>query len=204
MDVAGGVVVLNGVPRSGKTSIAAALQAQTDRAWINIGIDHHIRTLPAWLSPGAGLRPYAVASAGTQADRTRLLRIEQAVPRLYAALYGSAPAHAQEGYDVVMDVADHGAYSVATDTLDACWARLDGLTRLLVGVQCPLDEIWRRRQETWGQTRDEVDDGVIAAVEGGQEAVHHERPYDLVIDTSVTTPAEAALLIRAALEPADS
>lgn len=137
--MAGDVVVLNGVPRAGKSSIVAALQGRSDRIWINVGIDHHIRTLPPWLSPGAGLRPYAMSYPGADANRARLGRIERQVPGLYAALYGSAVAHAREGYDVVMDVGHHDAYSDGVDTLAACWSKLDGLNRLLVGVQCPLD-----------------------------------------------------------------
>jgi chloramphenicol 3-O phosphotransferase len=196
--VKGVVVILNGMPRSGKTSIAAALQEQRERIWINLGIDHHIRTLPRWLSPGAGLRPFAVEHADA-GNRERLATIEAQVPRLYAALYGAAAAHARAGFDVVMDVGHHGAYSSDVDVLGPCHAELEGLTRLFVGVQCPLEEIWRRREETWGQRRDAVDTAVLAAVERGQIAVHTGHDYDLVVDSSSMSPEEAAALIMDAL-----
>lgn len=153
------MVVLNGMPRSGKTSIAKALQGTTGRVWINLGLDHHIRTLPDWLSPGAGLRPFAVAHAASDDERDRLLRIEAHVPRLYAALYASAATYAHRGFDVVMEVGHHGAYSRDLAIWPDCVLELNGLTCLLVGVGCPLEVIWARREATWGQRREEVDEG---------------------------------------------
>lgn len=194
----GAVVILNGMPRAGKTSIAAALQEQTDRAWINVGLDSHIRTLPPWMAPGAGLRPFAVEYADA-ANRERLANIETMVPALYSAMYGAAGAHAHAGFDVVMDVGHHGAYSQDLDVLPACRDHLKGLAQLFVGVVCPIEEIWRRRELTWGQVRDEVAAGVLAAVEGGQIAVHEGHDYDLVLDTSTMTPEQAAARIIAAL-----
>lgn len=194
----GSVVVLNGMPRSGKSSIAKALQGATDRPWVNLGLDHHIRTLPAWLSPGAGLRPYAVAHAGSEEERERLRRVEDHVPRLYAAMYASAAAHARRGLDVVMDVGHHGAYSRELTIWADCLGELDGLTFLLVGVQCPLEVVWERRGATWGQRRGEVDEGVVAAVEQGQARIHSGLDYDLVVDTSVMTPDECATAILSA------
>lgn len=197
--MSGLVVVLNGMPRSGKTSIARALQAATDRVWINIGLDHHIRTLPDWLAPGAGLRPFAVAHASSEQERQRLLRIEEQVPSLYAAMYASAAAHVRQGFDVVMDVGHHGAYSRELNVWAACSRELDGLRCLRVGVVCPLEVIWARRESTWGQRRDEVDPGVLAAVEQGQEQIHTELEYDLSVDTSAMTPGECASAILSAL-----
>lgn len=196
--MAGYVVVLNGMPRSGKTSIARALQGMPEQVWINVGLDHHIRTLPDWLSPGAGLRPFAVAHAGSEEERERLLRIEDYVPDLYGAIYASAAAYARRGFDVVMDVGHHGTYSREFTVWADCARELDGLTYLLVGVQCPLDVIWERRKATWGQRREEVDEGVLAAVEQGQAHIHSDLDYDLMVDTSAMTPNECATAILSA------
>jgi len=198
--MAGSVVVLNGMPRSGKTSVARALQEATDRVWISLGVDHHIRTLPAWLSPGAGLRPFAVDHAGSDENRARLLAIEAQVPGLFRAMYASAAAHAREGFDVVMDVGHHGAYSRELDVWPDCVRQLHGLRALAVGIECPLEVIWRRREATWDQVRGQVDEGVLAAVEGGQELIHVDRDYDLTVDTSVMSPHECATKILAALD----
>lgn len=196
--MSGSVVVLNGMPRSGKTSIAKALQSATERVWINLGLDQHIRTLPDWLWPGAGLRPFAVAHAGSDEERERLLRIEAHVPRLYTAMYASAAAHARRSFDVIMDVGHHGSYSREFTIWEDCASELEGLTYLLVGVECPLDVIWERREATWGQKREEVDEGVLAAVEQGQAHIHTGLDYDLMVDTSVLTPDECALAILSA------
>jgi chloramphenicol 3-O-phosphotransferase len=51
------VVVLNGTPRAGKSSIAAALQDDPDEAWIGLGVDVARATTPPRLQPGIGLRP---------------------------------------------------------------------------------------------------------------------------------------------------
>jgi hypothetical protein len=53
----GKVVVLNGVARSGKTSIAEVIQRTLDGIWMNLGMDLQIRSTPAPYQPGVGLRP---------------------------------------------------------------------------------------------------------------------------------------------------
>jgi chloramphenicol 3-O phosphotransferase len=53
----GRVVILNGAPRSGKSSIAAAIQETFEAVWVNLGVDVSRRTTPPQLQPGIGLRP---------------------------------------------------------------------------------------------------------------------------------------------------
>lgn len=53
----GQIVILNGPPRAGKSSIAAALQDTPDRTWMTLGVDAAMRVTPAHLLPGVGLRP---------------------------------------------------------------------------------------------------------------------------------------------------
>jgi chloramphenicol 3-O phosphotransferase len=53
----GQIVILNGAPRSGKTSIAHALQECGAGVWVNLGVDASTNSLPARLRPGIGLRP---------------------------------------------------------------------------------------------------------------------------------------------------
>ena len=53
----GRIVVLNGAPRSGKSSIAAAIQGRVPGDWVNLGVDAFNRTMPEHLRPGIGLRP---------------------------------------------------------------------------------------------------------------------------------------------------
>src|SRR4051795_11520328 len=51
------IVVLNGAPRSGKSSIAGAIQASSTDPWINLGVDVWMRATPTAFQPGIGLRP---------------------------------------------------------------------------------------------------------------------------------------------------
>ena len=52
----GQIVILNGAPRSGKSSVAAAIQETFDGAWMNLGVDGFMRMTPARFMPGMGLR----------------------------------------------------------------------------------------------------------------------------------------------------
>jgi chloramphenicol 3-O phosphotransferase len=54
---AGRIVVLNGTPRSGKSSIAGAIQERFDGVWMNLGVDHFKAMTPKTYQPGIGLRP---------------------------------------------------------------------------------------------------------------------------------------------------
>ncbi|SEK66607.1 Chloramphenicol phosphotransferase-like protein [Xaviernesmea oryzae] len=78
------IVILNAAPRSGKSSIARALQAQTSDVWINLGVDCSMRAMPEHLLPGIGLRP-----GGERPD------LEDVLSRLYRALWDSIAAHAR-------------------------------------------------------------------------------------------------------------
>ena len=70
------IVILNGAPRSGKSSIAKAIQDEFDGPWMNIGVDAYNAMTPERYLPGIGLRP-----GGERPD------LEDAVPFFYAALY---------------------------------------------------------------------------------------------------------------------
>ena len=48
------VIVLNGAPSSGKTSIAIWLQDRLEGSWVALGIDVLIAMLPARLGSGSG------------------------------------------------------------------------------------------------------------------------------------------------------
>lgn len=199
-DERGRIIILNGAPRSGKTSIARVIQETFPGVWMNLGADAHIRCTPPAFHPGVGLRPQRPEWARATPGRVPPGVLEQVVPRLYAALYESVAAHARLGLDVVMDVGHHDAYSRPLGVLPDCARRLTGLSVLFVGVRCPVDVLWARREATWGQIRGEVDDGVRGSVHLGCEAVHAHGGYDLEVDTSVSGPRDCAARIRKRLE----
>ena len=53
----GQIIILNGAPRSGKSSIAAVIQKTFDGLWMNLGVDRFMQMTPARYLPGIGLRP---------------------------------------------------------------------------------------------------------------------------------------------------
>ncbi|RUU43127.1 chloramphenicol phosphotransferase, partial [Mesorhizobium sp. M2C.T.Ca.TU.002.02.1.1] len=126
--------ILNGAPRSGKSSIAAAIQETFEGVWMALGVDACVHVTPPRLRPGIGLRP-----GGERPD------IEAFVPLLYAALYDAIAAHSRLGLNVVVDVGHHDAYSRPLNVLPECARRLAGLPVLFVGIRCPIDVILRRR-----------------------------------------------------------
>jgi chloramphenicol 3-O phosphotransferase len=182
----GQIVLLNGVSRSGKTSIAHAMQEQFDGVWMNLGMDVHISATPSRYRPGVGLRPQRAEHDRIKPGRVPLETLEDLVPVLYAALYESIAAHSRLGLNVVADVYHHDVYTKPRGILADCARRLHGLPVLFVGVHAPTEVIWQRREDTWGQVRHEVDDGVRSAVELGQRAAAEHR-YDLELDTSQLT-----------------
>src|SRR5438128_10368498 len=117
----GRIVVLNGAPRSGKSSIAAAVQDSFDEPWMNLGVDVFARTVtPARYRPGVGLRP-----GGERPD------VERLVPVFYTAMYESVAAHSRLGLNVVVDVGYHDAYSTPLRVLSRVAEQLDGLPAFL-------------------------------------------------------------------------
>ncbi|MER9298970.1 chloramphenicol phosphotransferase [Mesorhizobium sp. M0621] len=190
--MAGQIIILNGAPRSGKSSIARAIQESFDGVWLNLGVDVYEQATPPRYRPGIGLRP-----GGERPD------LEAFVPGLYAALYESIAAHSRLELNVVADVGHHDAYSKPLHILADCARRLAGLPVLLVGVRCPIEIIMERRAASAadkGYVTGSPDDPVPLPVRLWQEEVHRPGIYDLEVDTSLLSPVQCADAIRLRLE----
>jgi chloramphenicol 3-O phosphotransferase len=191
----GRIVILNGAPRSGKSSIVEAIQDSFEEPWMNLGVDVHARRVtPARYRPGIGLRP-----GGERPD------LEPLVPVLYAALYESIAAHCRLGLDVVVDVGHHDGHARPRHILADCARRIVDLPVLVVGVRCPIAAIMeRRRRGQPGRENDYLsapeDEPVPAAVLAWQREVHIPGIYDMEVDTSVMSPLECAQAIRRRLD----
>lgn len=192
----GEIVVLNGVPRAGKSSIVEVIQRTFDGVWMNLGVDAFRRGItPAPYQPGIGLRP-----GGERPD------LEQFIPPMYAALYDSIAAHSRHGLNVVADLGHHDGYSRPLGVLADVAKRLSGLPAFLVGVRCPANAILERRDATWPGWREGMP--VVPTPEGPvpepvlrwERHVHTPGIYDLEVDTSCLTPTECAGAIRQRLE----
>jgi chloramphenicol 3-O phosphotransferase len=185
----GQVVVLNGAPRSGKSSIAAAIQESADGPWLNLGVDTFKEcATPARYQPGIGLRP-----GGERPDLEPFIRLA------YAALYESIAAHSRLGLNVVVDVGHHDSYSESLDILPDCAGRLSGLPVLFVGVRCPVEVIMaRRRKSGWTDLPPEA--ALPEPVLRWQQAVHAHGLYDMQVDTARLSPRACAASILARLQ----
>ncbi|HEY4108029.1 chloramphenicol phosphotransferase CPT family protein [Puia sp.] len=190
----GKIIILNGAPRSGKSSIATQIQNTFEGPWLNIGVDAYVKhLLPKSLLPGIGLRP-----GGERKD------LESFIVTCYAALYETIAAHSRLGLNVVVDVGHHDSYARPLFILRDCAKRLAGLPVLFVGVKCSLAVIMARRNHSQEDERTSYVKGASAdpvpfPVQLWQEKVHEPGIYDLEVDTTDASPEAAAAIIGAHL-----
>lgn len=176
--------MLNGAPRSGKSSIAAAIQDTFPGVWVNLGVDVVRPATPASLQPGIGLRP------GEENHPAAAH-----VPVLFAAVYESIAAHSRLGLNVVADVGHHDRR-----VLSDCARRVAALPAYLVGVRCSLEAIMERRRASGMIPAGAAEGGVPEPVLRWQSAVHRPGIYDAEVDTTGSGPGECADAIRRHLE----
>ena len=178
----GQIVILNGAPRSGKSSIANVIQELFEGVWIGLGVDLIMQSTPARFLPGIGLRP-----GGERPD------LEPIVCLQYQALYESIAAHSRLGFNVVVDVGHHDSYSVPLGILQRCARILDEYPVLFIGIHCPIETIVERRRLTGWK---ELDASSSSPIVRWQNEVHKPGIYDLQLDTSLHTSTECAEIIR--------
>lgn len=179
----GQIIVLNGTPRAGKSSLASAMQRGFPGVWLNLGLECFKSATPERHQPGIGLRP-----GGERPD------LEPLVEVLYLAMYESIAAHSRRGVNVVADTTHHDHYSVPRCILPRCAMILRGLPALLVGVRCPLEVVMARRQATWGWSY-EGDGSVPDPILRWQRDAHVPGLYDLEVDTSTQAPDELSAMV---------
>ncbi|MDL2401079.1 chloramphenicol phosphotransferase CPT family protein [Rhizobium mayense] len=187
----GRIIILNGAPRSGKSSIVEAIQASFDGPWMNLGVDAYVRHVtPPRYRPGIDMRP-----GGERPD------LEPLIPLFYSALYASIAAHSRLGLNVVAEFGHHDAYSRPLGILADCARQLAGLPVLFVGVHCPIETIMQRRLAEGAERRNDyagvsTDASIPAPILVWQTQVHRPGIYDLEVDTSIKSPQACADEIR--------
>ncbi|ODT72673.1 MAG: hypothetical protein ABS75_02360 [Pelagibacterium sp. SCN 63-23] len=186
--MSGRIVILNGAPRSGKSTLARQIQAHLPGTWINWGVDAFNATLPAALLPGIGLRP-----GGERPD------LELAVERLYHAFFATLADLARRDFDVVADLGLHRDYAGGLDPLAILERHLAGLELLQVGISCDIDIIMARRNADPQGGFYMSGPGIPSPVRRWQAAIHAGRNYGLVLDMGVLAPAAGLARIAAAL-----
>ncbi len=174
---AGTVVFLNGASSSGKTTLIQVLQKRMEGPVLNAGLDQFL-----WMLPGRYLdRPLWDDVLG------RMTAGGATGHRLITGMHRAIAALSLAGNPVLADhVLVESAWVVDLAQTFA------GLPAYLVGVTCPLavlEERERARKDrTLGQARAQF------------EIVHRHGVYDLVVDTAVLAPEEAAGRILAHLQ----
>jgi len=186
----GKIIVLNGAPRSGKSSIIKAVQNTFDGIWVNIGVDIYVDHItPPGLQPGLGLRP-----GGERPD------LESFVSDCYTALYASIAIHSKLGLNIIADVCHHDNYSKPLNILPGCAKILAEHRALFVGVRCPVDVIMKRRNAPDPDHKRSYLKGTAEIPVPPQvllwEQVHLPGIYDLEVDTSTNSPETCAEIIR--------
>lgn len=188
----GKVILLNGPPRSGKSSIAREIQRTFDGVWMNLGVDAFVREItPERYRPGIGLRPPIAGDEEVAAEIGRL------VPKFYDALHACIAELCRHGFNVVADVGYHRGYTAPLESVNRYLGDIDVL---FVGVRCSLEEIMRRRNAGQpgreGQYVQGTDGEIPEAVIRWQTEVHRDHVYDLEVDTTSMTAEACAEIIR--------
>jgi chloramphenicol 3-O phosphotransferase len=167
------VIVLNGGSSSGKSSIAACLQAQLDGTWLALGVDDLIRAL----SHG----PLDTSAGGTfEITPEGAVVVGDAFRAAELAWYEGLAAMARTGTGLIVDEVFLGG-GVSQDRLRAAFL---GLSVLWVGVRCDAAVAeareLQRGDRNIGMARDQA------------ERVHQGVRYDVVVDTDDVPPSESA------------
>jgi len=195
----GHVIVLNGAPRSGKSTIANRIINIFAGPWVNIGVDAFQAATPERLRPGIGLRP-----GGERPD------LEPFVISAYRGLYACVASLSREGVNVAVDVGHHESYSRPLGILQRSAHQLEGLPVLFVGVRCPIEAAMARRahESPVGAPYLTATPGVPIPepVRRWQREVHRPGIYDLEVDTDAlsTEACTDAIRTRLALGPGDA
>jgi chloramphenicol 3-O phosphotransferase len=166
----GRIIFLNGASSSGKSTLAAGLQAALDEPFLHVSSDQLV---------AAGMLPPRRDDAGPF-DWWHEIR-----PRFFAGFHRCLAALAEPGNDLIVEhIIEFSTWRADLAVL------LEGLDVFLVGVHCATDELDRRERlrgdRRIGEGRSHVE------VDG----IHTFGPYDFEVDTTAGVNAD---LVRSIL-----
>ncbi|MGW0252233.1 chloramphenicol phosphotransferase CPT family protein [Nocardia goodfellowii] len=190
------VILLNGTSSAGKTTLARAIQDESDAPFVYWGIDTLFGLVPPnW----GGGRDGPLSRDGFWYDRTghdadghplMVVRYGHIGHRMLRSACAAAAEFARGGDHLVID-----EMLLAPELLPMWMEALAGLDVQLVGVTCPLD-VAEQRELVRGKT--------IGLARGHFRTVHeHGYPYDTIVDTTTGTPAQLARVILGQQATAD-
>lgn len=168
------VIILNGGSSSGKTTIAACLQAMLPSSWLRFGVDDLIDAMPPkLLASGTGIE-FAADGAVRPGPEFR---------RLEAAWMVGIAAMAHAGAHIIID----DVFLSGVAARDRWRVALADVAILWVGVRCD-PAIAAQREQARG-------DRVTGMAVSQARMVHVGITYDIEVDTSAMPAEECARLI---------
>jgi chloramphenicol 3-O phosphotransferase len=171
------VVVLNGGSSSGKSSVARELVGALPGTWLRLNVDTLIDALPpAFDEVEGGL---VLGPDGSVTPGPEYARVERAWMKGVAAIAADVPVVVEDGF--LSGPAGQQRWREALAGLEVLW----------VGVRCAV-EVAEARERGRG-------DRVVGMARAQATAVHDGIDYDLEVDTSALTPADAAALVAEAV-----
>ena len=180
MNTTASIVLLNGVGSAGKSSIAKALQTITTKPFLHVQMDAFIEMLPNDLQEGSD--GFSYETVHKDGNPLVVIKTGPVGARTLRGMRHAIAALAGQGNNLIVDDVlcdgEMPEYRVLLSEFDLC----------LVGVFAPLDVI-EARERARG-------DRLIGLARWQYDRVHKDIDYDLIVDTSVTTPAECARLIQ--------
>ncbi|MEU4650595.1 phosphotransferase-like protein [Nocardia fluminea] len=184
----GRVIFLNGISSSGKTTLARAIQDESETPFVYWGIDTLFGLVPPnW----GGGRDGPLSRDGFWYDRTDsdvdgrpsvTVRYGNAGRRMLRSACAAGAQFAHGGDDLVID-----EMLLTPDLLQMWMDALNGLDVQLVRVTCPL-AVAEQRELARGKE--------IGLARGHLRSIHdHGYTYDTTVDTTTGTPAELARIV---------
>jgi chloramphenicol 3-O phosphotransferase len=167
------IIFLNGASSSGKTTLGRTLQPMLDQPYFYFSSDQLV---------AANILPEVDRTLHTGQRAWRTIR-----PRFFAGFHRCIAALATAGNSLIVE-----HVLEVQSWLDDCVQLLAPFDVFFVGVHCSLEELERRERERGDRT---LGEGRSHLVEG----VHTWGVYDFEVDTSVASPQENAILLKAAL-----
>jgi chloramphenicol 3-O phosphotransferase len=182
-ELCGTVIIINGPSAVGKSSIIKAFQARQVTPWLSIGIDNFfVGVLPSKFYLEDEPEHYAVMHGVASEDAHGKLFTLQIGPegqKIIRGMHRAIAAYAREGNNVIVDYIKY----------DSAWISdlqesLKGIKVLWVGVTASLETIQQREKE-----RGTSPEGHARSV---YHTVHEGMRYDLMLNTDLITPGQAA------------